>query len=103
MKKQCILVSILSILCLAACGQSNGPASSNGGDSQGSSQKPAGDNHFVIENFGTSKFEAEKFEVKDWDAIDGEAVVSDDKASGGAYLAAAEQGSEAVFYFSLQA
>ncbi len=103
MKKQTILVSILSILCLAACGQQgSGPASSNGGG-EGSSQKPAAENQFAITGFGTSKFEAEKFDVKDWDAIDGEAVVSDDKASGGAYLAAAEQGSEAVFYFSLQA
>ncbi len=103
MKKQCILVSILSILCLAACGQQgNDPQSSNGGN-EGSSQKPVAENQFAITGFGTSKFEAEKFDVKDWDAIDGEAVVSDDKASGGAYLAAAEQGSEAVFYFSLQA
>ena len=103
MKKQCILVSILSILCLAACGQQgNGPQSSNGGN-EGSSQKPVAENQFAITGFGTSKFEAEKFDIKDWDAIDGEAVVSDDKASGGAYLAAADLGSEAVFYFSLQA
>ena len=101
MKKQNILVALLSIFCLVACGETPAPASSDNGSS--SSNQPVQENKFVITNFGTSKFEAEKLDVGYWDAIDGEAVVDETNASGGAYLAAAEPGSEAEFILSLQA
>ena len=94
MKKQNILIALLSVFCLASCGQDNKP-----------SDGPEGDNVFAITKFGTAKFEAEKFDVKYWDPIasfEGEKIIEESKASGGAYLAAAEPGSEAVFYIKLQ-
>ena len=102
MKKHNILIALLSVLCLSACGETPAPASSNNGGSD-SSQQPAGENVFAITAFGTSKFEAEKMDTGYWYAIDGEEVIEETSASGGAYLAAAEEGSEAVFYLSLQA
>lgn len=102
MKKHNILIALLSVLCLSACGQASEPASSNnGGD--GSSTQPAAANKFEITSFGTSKFEAEKMDVGYWDAKDGEEVVEETAASGGAYLAAGEPGSEAEFILGLQA
>ena len=102
MKKHNILIALLSVLCLSACGQTPTPSSSNnGGDSSG--EQPAAPNKFVITEFGTSKFEAEKMDTAYWYAKDGEEVVEEASASGGAYLAAAEADSEAVFILSLQA
>ena len=103
MKKQKILISLLSIICLVGCA-SNKPASSNDGGDSGTSVSPTGfDNKFAITDFGTAKFEAEKFDYTNWFPFDGDEVVEESKASGGAYLAAAEEGSTAVFYFSVQA
>ena len=102
MKKHNILIALLSVLCLSACGETPAPASSNNGGSD-SGKQPVGENVFAITAFGTSKFEAEKMDAKDWYALDGEEVIEEASASGGAYLAAAEEGSEAVFYLSLQA
>ena len=102
MKKHNILIALLSVLCLSACGETPAPASSNNGGSDSGNQ-PVGENVFAITAFGTSKFEAEKMDVKDWYPFDGEEVIEEANASGGAYLAAAEEGSEAVFYLSLQA
>jgi hypothetical protein len=103
MKKQKILISLLSIICLVGCA-SNKPASSNDGGNLGASVSPTGfDNQFAITDFGTAKFEAEKFDYTNWFPFDGDEVVEESKASGGAYLAAAEEGSTAVFYFSVQA
>ena len=103
MKKQKILISLLSIICLVGCA-SNKPASNSNGGNSGASVSPTGfDNKFAITDFGTSKFEAEKFDYTNWYPFTGDEVVQEDKASGGAYLAAAEAGSTAVFYFSIQA
>ena len=102
MKKHNILIALLSVLCLSACGQTPTPSSSKDGSSD-ESQPPVGENVFAITAFGTSKFEAEKMDTALWYPKDGEEVVSETAASGGAYLAAAEEGSEAVFYLSLQA
>ena len=102
MKKHNILIALLSVLCLSACGQTPTPSSSKDGSSD-ESQPPVGENVFAITAFGTSKFEAEKMDTALWYPKDGEEVVSETAASGGAYLAAAEEGSEAVFYISLQA
>ena len=104
MKKQKILISLLSIICLVGCA-SNKPASSNDGGNSGTSDvTPTGfDNKFAITDFGTAKFEAEKFDYTNWYPFTGDEVVQEEKASGGAYLAAAEAGSTAVFYFSVQA
>ena len=102
MKKHNILIALLSVLCLSACGQTPTPSSSkDGGSDEG--QPPVGENVFAITAFGTSKFEAEKMDTAYWYAKDGEEVVEEASASGGAYLAAAEADSEAVFYLSLQA
>ena len=102
MKKHNILIALLSVLCLSACGQTPTPSNSENGNSD-TSQPPVGENVFAITAFGTSKFEAEKMDTAYWYAKDGEEVVSEAAASGGAYLAAAEADSEAVFYLSLQA
>ena len=96
MKKQKILISLLSIVCLVGC-SSNKPAGN-------SSVQPSNEgNRFAINSFGTAIFEAEDFDCKKWYPIDNEEIVEDSKASGGAYLAAGQEGSQAVFYFSLQA
>ena len=102
MKKHNILIALLSVLCLSACGQTPAPSSSNNANSN-SSQSPVVENIFAITEFGTSKFEAEKMDTKYWYPKDGEEVIEEASASGGAYLAAAEADSEAVFYLSLQA
>ena len=103
MKKQKILISLLSIICLVGCA-SNKPASNSNGGNSGASVSPTGfDNKFAITDFGTAKFEAEKFDYTNWYPFTGDEVVQEEKASGGAYLAAAEAGSTAVFYFSVQA
>ena len=75
MKKQKILISLLSIICLVGCA-SNKPASSNDGGNSGASVSPTGfDNQFAITDFGTAKFEAEKFDYTNWFPFDGDEVV----------------------------
>ena len=104
MKKQKILISLLSIICLVGCASNKPAASSSNGGNSSSDVSPTGfDNKFAITDFGTAKFEAEKFDYTNWYPFTGDEVVQESKASGGAYLAAAETGSTAVFYFSVQA
>ena len=95
MKKQSILISLLSVMCLAGCGD-NTTTNDNGSEDNG-------DNKFVIENFGTAKFEAERFDLSGWNAASGDKIVKADAVSNGKYLASARAGSEAVFFFSLKA
>ena len=118
MKKQNILISLLAIFALVGCTNNNQPSSNNGGNnptSQGgeggeSSQQPLpGETPtFKIEGFKTAKFEAELFNVEHWeeDASYNDAIVEDEKASGGKYLAAADAsaaGAYAEFNFELTA
>ena len=97
MKKQSILISLFAIACLASCGPI-------GGNSNNSS-KPADKSKFVIEDFGTIKFEAEDFNTDNWisDSYYGnEVIIQEEKASGGAYLAAPSVGSSAEAKFSFE-
>ena len=113
MKKQNILISLLAIFALVGCtNNSSKPAdkttSQGGGDA--SSQQPVQPKTptFKIEGFKTATFEAELFNVEHWSedpSYDG-AIVDDDRASGGKYLAAANPesaGAYAEFNFELTA
>ena len=101
MKKSNILISLLAISCLTACGGGgNGGSTSQGGGGQEDEYK------LVIEDFGTVKFEAEDFDVTYWEADESydDVIVENANASGGKYLAAASvnQGAEASFKFELK-
>ena len=112
MKKQHILISLIAIMSLVGCtnsnnGKSSVPAdlSSNEGDPSSEPAPEVDESKFVIENFGTAKFEAEKFNVKEWipdDLYAGDSIIEEAKASGGAYLAAAKPKSDAVATFSFE-
>ena len=102
MKKQSILISLLAIACLVGC---NSNSSNPGGGS--SNVQPADKSLLVIEDFGTAKLEAEDFNTDGWTSdanYGGEVIIEENKASGGAYLAAADLGSdsEATFKFELK-
>ena len=102
MKKQSILISLLAIACLVGC---NSNSSNPGGGS--SNVQPADKSLLVIEDFGTAKLEAEDFNTDGWTSdanYGGEVIIEENKASGGAYLAAADlgSGSEAKFSFELK-
>ena len=113
MKKQNILISLLAIFALVGCtNNSSKPAdkttSQGGGDA--SSQQPVQPKTptFKIEGFKTATFEAELFNVEHWseDPSYDSAIVDDDRASGGKYLAAANPesaGAYAEFNFELTA
>ena len=97
MKKQSILISLLAIACLVGCNSNPG----------GNSTKPADKSLLVIEDFGTAKLEAENFNVDGWNSdasYNGQVIIEDSKASGGAYLAAADldYSSVATFKFELK-
>ena len=98
MKKQNILISVLSIACLVGCTDKSGNESGDKGN-----DGEQGNNVFVIENFGTAKFEAESFDVSNWNVASGDKIISNDNASGGKYLAAGRPGSKAEFSFTLKA
>lgn len=95
MKKQNILISVLSIACLVGCTDKSGNESGDNGEQ--------GNNVFAIENFGTAKFEAERFDVSNWNVASGDKIISNENASGGKYLAAGRPGSKAEFSFTLKA
>ena len=100
MKKQNILISLLAIFCLAGCTQQSGGNSGNS-----SSQAPADESSFVIEDYGTYKFEAEKFNSDNWtpdSTYGGAKVIQESKASGGAYLAAGSPKSAGTCSFSFE-
>ena len=101
MKKSNILISLLAISCLTACGGGgNSTNTSQGGGGQEDEYK------LVIEDFGTVKFEAEDFNLDYWEADESydDVIVENSNASGGKYLAAASvnQGAEATFSFELK-
>ena len=98
MKKQNILISVLSIACLVGCTDKSGNESGDKGN-----DGEQGNNVFAIENFGTAKFEAERFDVSNWNVASGDKIVTSDNASGGKYLAAGNPGSKAEFSFTLKA
>ena len=98
MKKQNILISVLSIACLVGCTDKSGNESGDKGN-----DGEQGNNVFVIENFGTAKFEAERFDVSNWNVASGDKIISNEKVSGGKYLAAGRPGSKAEFSFTLKA
>ena len=107
MKKQNILILLLSVGCLAGCGDDT-PTENSGNNGQSSGEQPGPNqqntgNKFAIESFGTAKFEAERFDVTNWTAFDGNKIVDEANASGGKYLAAGKAGSKAEFTFTLQA
>ena len=95
MKNQNILISLLAIFCLVGCNKQSG----------NSSQKPADESAFVIEDYGTYKFEAEKFNSDNWtpdSTYGGLKVIEESKASGGAYLAAGSPKSSGTCTFSFE-
>ena len=98
MKKQNILISVLSIACLVGCTDKSGVESGDKGN-----DGEQGNNVFAIENFGTAKFEAERFDVSNWNVASGDKIVTDTNASGGKYLAGGKAGSKAEFSFTLKA
>ena len=98
MKKQNILISVLSIACLVGCTDKSGNESGDKGN-----DGELGNNVFAIENFGTAKFEAERFDVSNWNVASGDKIISNENASGGKYLAAGRPGSKAEFSFTLKA
>lgn len=117
MKKQNILISLLAIFALVGCSNNNPskePAS-QGGDTessqpieQSSQHQEGGTPTFKIDGFKTARFEAELFNVENWepDASYDDAIVENEKASGGKYLAAANPefgGAYAEFNFELTA
>ena len=103
MKKQNILLSVLSVACLVGCAGNNSTDNPSGNNDGPSGTTETNDNKFEITTFGTSRFEAEKFGVSNWTPVSGDKVVEETKASGGKYLAAAGAGSIATFSFTLQA
>ncbi len=106
MKKQNILISLLSIACLVGCGGQ--PANKSNGGGGGSTPEPAPQIDLVINDFGTLKLEAEDFDLTYWEpdeSYDGDSIIDDNAASGGKYLAAADAelgNSEASFSFELK-
>ena len=117
MKKQNILISLLAIFALVGCSNNNSskePASQGGNTEssqpieQSSQHQEGGTPTFKIDGFKTARFEAELFNVENWepDASYDDAVVENEKASGGKYLAAANPefgGAYAEFNFELTA
>ncbi|MCR5308575.1 MAG: tyrosine-protein phosphatase [Bacilli bacterium] len=114
MKKQNIILSVLSVACLVACGDKQDKVSDDNNGNNTSTNPIDGANNqdtntndsnskFVIEKFGTTRFEAEKFGLSKWNAEGSDKIVDEAKASGGKYLAAAQAGSTATFSFTLQA
>ena len=103
MKKQNILLSVLSVACLVGCAGNNSTDNPSGNSDGPSGTTETNDSKFEITTFGTSRFEAEKFNVSKWTPVSGDKVVEETKASGGKYLAAANAGSTATFSFTLQA
>ena len=117
MKKQNILISLLAIFALVGCSNNNPskePASQGDGTEssqpieQSSQQQEGGTPTFKIDGFKTARFEAELFNVENWepDASYDDAIVENEKASGGKYLAAANPefgGAYAEFNFELTA
>ena len=95
MKKTKILISLLAVACMTSCNFGG-----NGGGGNNDKSK------IVIEDFGTARLEAEDFNVSGWvaDASYESAVIDEEKASGGKYLAAADVAtdSEATFSFELK-
>ena len=103
MKKQNILLSVLSIACLVGCTSKDTDVKENGDNSNNNDQQPVVvDNNFKIDSFGTAKFEAEKFDLSKWTAVSGDKVVDNANASGGKYLAAGKAGSKAEFNFTIK-
>ena len=106
MKKQNILISLLSIACLVGCGGQPASKSNGGGDGSSEEQGPKAD--LVITDFGTVRIEAEDFNLDYWESdesYEGENVIEDNAASGGKYLAAADAelgNAEASFSFELK-
>ena len=108
MKKQNILLSVLSVACLVGCTGKNTDVKENEGNTGEEQQQQQPDtpndpvdNVFEIKEFGTAKFEAERFDVSKWDAVSGDKIVADTNVSGGKYLAAGKAGSTAEFSFKI--
>ena len=66
MKKQNILISLLSIACLVGCGGQPASKSNGGGDGSSEEQGPKAD--LVITDFGTVRIEAEDFNLDYWES-----------------------------------
>ena len=117
MKKQSILITLLSIACLVGCGAQGGNggntsrgggnsnSESSGGNSNSSSSGAQDQPYTVyINDFGTERYEAEDFDTGNWisaDAFDGEVVIEDSEASGGYYLAGADNDDSVCAEFKL--
>ena len=107
MKKQNILISLLSVFAMVACTPTVTP--SNSANPESNSEAPQFENKVTISSFKVPyKLEAEKFDTTNWVPevnYGGNVVIQEEKASGGAYLSAAKMGSNssAVFYFELTA
>ena len=120
MKKQNILISLLAIFALVGCTNSNSksdktsnqvaPSSAEGGNSSepAPGPQPAETPTFKIEGFSTARFEAEQFNTENWefDPSYDAAIVEDENASGGKYLAAGDpsyDGAYCEFNFEITA
>ena len=102
MKKQNILIALLSIAALVACGQQ--PSGKSEGESTPGSE-PGEQADLVINDFGTVRIEAEDFDLTYWEpdeSYDGENIIEENAASGGAYLAAADPAGSAEASFSFE-
>ena len=123
MKKQNILISLLAIFALVGCSNnnnasskgnaSNGNNASSGGEANSSElipgPQPAETPTFKVDGFQTKRFEAELFNTEHWEvdpSYDGEAIIDNDNASGGKYLAAGDpsyDGAYCEFNFQITA
>ena len=106
MKKQGILIALLSIACLVGCGaqgtNNNGNKSGNNGN--GSSQNQNQPYTIYVNDFGTVRYEAEDLDTGFWlsaDAFDGENIIESENASGGYYLAGAANDTSVYSEFKL--
>lgn len=104
MKKQHLFISLLTIACLTGCTNTNSKDASKPGDESVTPTPAPAKDTFVIDGYGIYKFEAENFNADDWIPEVGDAVVNEEKASGGAYLAASARDvdSSCTFNFDLK-
>ena len=112
MKKQGLLITLLSIFCLVGCNSpaSSSPTSKQNENSNASSSSSGGNEQIdeskvVIEDYGVVRLEAEKFDTFDWEPDEnfgGRLIIEDSAASGGAYLAAGAKDSYGICKFTLE-
>ena len=110
MKKQNILISLLSIAFLVACGGNQGGNNNKGGNgssgnNNNSSSQPQDQPYTVyVNDFGTVRYEAEDFDTGYWipDAsFNNEVNIEDENASEGYYLAGAANDDSGYAEFKL--